>query len=138
MSRYTLDASVAIKWLIPEESSPQAVRLLARTNSFLAPDLIYGEVGNVLWKRARRGEITSQYAISAFNTFNRLDIEAVASAKMTPLALGLALSIGCAVYDAYYLVIAMERECPLVTADKALHGLTSKAGLGQFIVLIGA
>ena len=90
MRRYVLDASVAVKWLPPEDLSPQAVRLLKGNNSFLAPDLIYGEVGNVLWKRARRGDISNQFALAAYDLFIRFDVTTVACAKMTPLALNAA------------------------------------------------
>jgi hypothetical protein len=46
MSRYVLDANVLAKWFVPEEPSPQAVRLLEEDHLFLAPDLVYPETGN--------------------------------------------------------------------------------------------
>src|SRR5579864_3585919 len=49
-----LDSSVVIKWLVPEPHSADAHRLLndyqAGTLTFLAPDLLHSEIGNIIWK----------------------------------------------------------------------------------------
>ncbi len=62
MSRYVLDASVAIKWFVPKIYSNAARQLLASDHSFLVPDFFFAEVGNVLWKRVRRGDDTADNA----------------------------------------------------------------------------
>ena len=47
-----VDSSVAIKWFLPEPNADAALRLLDGYRrgdlSFLAPDLIHAEVGNIL------------------------------------------------------------------------------------------
>ena len=55
MNRCVIDASVAVKWFLPEIHTDAAEKWMARDAAFLAPDLIYAEFGNVLWKRARSG-----------------------------------------------------------------------------------
>ena len=62
MSRYVLDANVPIKWFIPEDLTPQAVRLLEGDHQFIVPDLVYLETGNALWKKVRRRQITASEA----------------------------------------------------------------------------
>jgi predicted nucleic acid-binding protein len=66
MSRYVVDAGVAAKWFIPEPDSDKARRLLESYNQgaddLIAPDLIIAEAANVFWKRAGRGDITTQNA----------------------------------------------------------------------------
>src|SRR5207302_11151721 len=57
-SRFVVDASVAIKWFVPEVHAASASRLLDPANALHAPDLIFPEVGNILWKKVRRGELT--------------------------------------------------------------------------------
>jgi predicted nucleic acid-binding protein len=59
VSRYVVDASVAVKWYLPEPESDAAGRLLDPEHDLIAPDLLFAEVGNALWKRWRRGEIGS-------------------------------------------------------------------------------
>lgn len=137
MSRFVLDASVAVKWLIPETHSDAALRLLRGKHTCHVPDLIYGEVGNVLWKRARRGDITFPYAEQALALFMGLEFEVQPAASMTPLALKFALTTGCSVYGAYYMIMAMERGVPLVTADRKLLELMRASGLGEHITWVG-
>ena len=47
--KWVVDASVAAKWLVPEADSPLAEALL--DDDLLAPDLLFAEVGNILWNK---------------------------------------------------------------------------------------
>ena len=49
------DASVCIKWFVPEEGSRQADSLLNRNAAPDPPDLVLAEVGNALWRQVERG-----------------------------------------------------------------------------------
>ncbi len=55
MADLVVDSSVAVKWFVPEPYSAEARRILDGykngTLSFLAPDLINPEVGNIIWKK---------------------------------------------------------------------------------------
>jgi predicted nucleic acid-binding protein len=48
MTDLVVDASVAIKWVIEESGTPQALSL--RRHRLFAPDLLMTECANVLWK----------------------------------------------------------------------------------------
>jgi predicted nucleic acid-binding protein len=52
-----IDASVAIKWFVPEPLSDQAERLLDGGDSLFAPDFLLIEFGNIIWKKVRLGEL---------------------------------------------------------------------------------
>jgi predicted nucleic acid-binding protein len=58
-----VDASVAVKWLVDESDREAAHSLLDTDERLIAPDLVVIETGNVLWKKIRRGEITSHQAV---------------------------------------------------------------------------
>lgn len=58
MSRYVVDASVAIKWFIPEIHSEAALGLRSSCVRLHVPALMTLELGNVLAKRIRRRELT--------------------------------------------------------------------------------
>ncbi|MEK6604283.1 MAG: type II toxin-antitoxin system VapC family toxin, partial [Nitrospirota bacterium] len=62
MTRLVVDASVAVKWLVPEIHADAARRILSPNNELLAPDLIWAEVGNVIWKKWRCGEVPGHAA----------------------------------------------------------------------------
>jgi len=58
-----VDASVIIKWHLVEIHGHAARRLLGDDAPVLhVPDLMFPEVGNVLWKKTRRGELTKEEA----------------------------------------------------------------------------
>lgn len=55
MPLLVVDSSVAVKWFVVEPYSDQAISILEDyskgTTTFLAPDLIYPEFGNIIWKK---------------------------------------------------------------------------------------
>ncbi|MCW5315643.1 PIN domain-containing protein [Nostoc sp. KVJ3] len=117
MSQYVLDASIAIKWFIPEVHSDAARRLIASNHTFLVPDFFFAEVGNVLWKRVRRGEDTTENARKTLVDLNAVPLEVYLSQPLMPLALDIAIQTDRAVYDSLYLALAITQQCQMVTAD---------------------
>ena len=73
MTGVVIDASVAIKWVVDEEGSDDAVPLIVGP-ALSAPDLLTSECGNILWKKARRGELTRDEASLAMNLLARADL----------------------------------------------------------------
>ena len=60
-----VDASVAVKWFLPEPFSEAAARLLDASCELVAPDLMRLEVGSAFLKALRRGVIGSSDAAGA-------------------------------------------------------------------------
>ena len=133
MTSVVVDASVAIKWFIPEVHSDEAVRLLDPGIALCAPDLIVSEFGNTLWKKTRRGEVAPETASLILAAFERVGIEIVSSRDLIPAALMLATSLDCTVYDSLYLTTAIARRWVLVTADRKFHFAVKAAGLAQYV-----
>ncbi|MBD2507286.1 type II toxin-antitoxin system VapC family toxin [Nostoc muscorum FACHB-395] len=121
MSQYVLDASIAIKWFIPEVYSDAARRLVASNHTFFVPDFFFPEVGNVLWKRVRRGEDTAENARQILADLNAVPVEVYLSQPLMPLALDIALQSDRAVYDSLYLALAITQQCQMVTADEKFY-----------------
>lgn len=123
--RFVVDASVAVKWVLPEPGSGRARRLLERAarsdTQFLAPDIFVGEVANVIWKRCRlRGELLEDEAREALSALLGTLPEIIPSATLVAQAFELALSFRRPVYDCIYVALALRDGCPLVTSDLAL------------------
>ena len=55
----TVDANIVVKWFVSETLSDEARLLLARRIHLYAPDLVLSEYANVIWKKARRHEISN-------------------------------------------------------------------------------
>ena len=54
-----VDASVAVKWLIEEPGTADAMDLLNGSDAVIALDLVVAEVANVVWKHLIRGAMVT-------------------------------------------------------------------------------
>jgi predicted nucleic acid-binding protein len=113
-----VDASVAVKWFLPEELSVNTRMLLTAEYRLLAPDFLWAELGRVLWKRHRRGELDQRTATRLLRDFSRLPIEFHAAEPWTGPAFDLAIRHGLTVDDGLYLALAAGSGCRVVTADR--------------------
>jgi predicted nucleic acid-binding protein len=116
--RLVIDASVAVKWVVPEPDSGRAEILL--DHGLVAPDLIYAECANVLWKKVRRGEMTQKEAEIAAQTLEQADLSIVPGRGHLAVAVSIAVELDHPAYDAVYLAVAEASELSLVTADDRL------------------
>ena len=120
MSAVVVDASIAVKWFFPEPHAHEARQVLEGRRTLLAPDLIWAEVANVLWKRLHRAEIASEVAEHILHDFKRFPLQTYAARVLLEPAWTLAARCRISVYDGLYLALALSRKCELVTADRAL------------------
>jgi predicted nucleic acid-binding protein len=118
MTTLVVDASVVAKWFFPEEHSRESRRLLSSRHTLLAPDLIWSEFGNIVWKRLRRGELTAEEARELVADLSRMPLEIGGTQDLLAPALELAAATDRTVYDCMYLALAMDRRCRLATADE--------------------
>ena len=120
MTQHVVDASVVIKWFINEVHAEAARRLQAEHYDLLAPDLLWPESGNILWKKVRRGELTTAEARLIWGGLERQPITIFPSSLVSEPALEVAFDTDRTVYDSCYLALAMLVDCQLVTADQRL------------------
>ncbi|GAF72430.1 unnamed protein product, partial [marine sediment metagenome] len=111
MKRLVIDASVAAKWYVDEEHSAAALQLATTDPAWIVPDLFFAEVGNVLWKKVRRGEMEDVDAKEAVSLLYRLEFKVYEARSLIDSALKLALHFQCTVYDGLYLSAAMIEDC---------------------------
>jgi predicted nucleic acid-binding protein len=131
-----VDASVAVKWVVREPDSDAAAAL--RGEQLIAPALWLAEAANVLWRRARIGDITAEEARSRLS---ELVNAPVASLPMEPYldhALQLATELGHPIYDCIYLALALRQDTYVVTADGRFAAAASRPVLNGRVRLLGA
>jgi len=115
-----VDASVAVKWVIPEELSDQAESLRGRADRLLAPDLLLPEAANALWKKLLRREITTSEAAQAIDLLMQSGLDLRPSGPLLGRALTLAQRLRHPVYDCIYVALAQAEGATLVSADQRL------------------
>ncbi|MBX3500429.1 MAG: type II toxin-antitoxin system VapC family toxin [Alphaproteobacteria bacterium] len=120
MTELVIDASVAIKWLVPEDLRQEALALVRMEFELTAPDILIPEIGNIAWKKQVRGEIDLQQGQLIGNRIGAYFHEIVPSASVISSALDIAIALKHPIYDCFYLACARQRRAPLVTADARL------------------
>jgi predicted nucleic acid-binding protein len=138
LSLYVVDANVAVKWFVPEHLSDEATRLLDDRHELACPDLLWPELGNVLWKKARAGQLTAQEAARIVQSLDEFPLTVFPSRLVLEGALEIALGTGRSVYDSVYVALAVALECPLVTADERLVNSLAGGALAAHVVWVAA
>lgn len=113
---FVIDASIAIKWVVDEANSREALRL--RHERLFAPELLVAECANVLWKKVRRGELMLPEALLAGRLIERAGIQFHALRPLMERAQNLAAMLDHAVYDCFYLALAEAIDTDFITADR--------------------
>ena len=120
MSVFVVDASLVIKWFVPEVDSAAARRWLDASHDYIAPDLLFPEAGNTVWKKVRRGELSADDGQRLVADLSAIAVETVSLRGLLPDAHALAVSTGITVYDATYVALAVRLETQMITGDDRL------------------
>jgi predicted nucleic acid-binding protein len=120
LSVFVVDASVVIKWFVPEVHGDAARRWLASPHEYIAPDLLFPEAGNAIWKKVRRGELTADEGQRLSVDLSSVAVESISMRDLLPDSHALALSTGLTVYDAMYVTLAVRLNTQVITADDRL------------------
>jgi predicted nucleic acid-binding protein len=127
VTELVVDSSVAMKWLVPEHGSDEALTIYRR-HRLLAPELFLAECANVLWKKVARREIGAEEAQLAARILAFAEVELVSMRTLLEASVALAVTLGHPAYDCAYLALASARKCPFVTADARLLEAVARRG----------
>lgn len=126
MTEVVVDASIAIKWVVEEDGTAEA--LVLRGGKCIAPELLIPECANILWKKVVRRELVRQEAETAAALLARADVELHGMRGLLETATRYALQLGHPAYDCTYLALALDRGCSFVTADRGFVQVVSEKG----------
>ena len=137
MTTYVVDASVAMKWFVPEELSQEALTYLSDEHELLTPDLLWPEFANIAWKKVRRNELSAEEARHVLSLCHQVPFEIVESITLIDSAFDIAVSLDRTVYDSVYLALAVLRNCVMITADRRLYNALETSPTSQHIAHVG-
>ena len=119
-----VDASLALKWVLPEQGAEDALLLRGHwqvsSETVVAPPIFKPEVTNAIHQYVRRGHLDRSDAADILGILVPL-VEIAEPTGLYGRALELAayLSLG-STYDALYLALAESQGCAFWTADRRL------------------
>jgi predicted nucleic acid-binding protein len=114
-----IDASIAVKWVVQEHGTAEAL-VLRQKAKLIAPELLIAECANILWKKVQRGELLKDEALLAARLLQGAEIELLPTRFLFEAATRMSIEIDHPAYDCLYLALALEKKCQFVTADERL------------------
>ncbi|HEX3673871.1 MAG TPA: type II toxin-antitoxin system VapC family toxin [Rhizomicrobium sp.] len=131
-----IDASVALKWVLPEDDSDLADAL--RAEKLIAPPLWLIESANALWRNVLSGKITANDSTRLFAKLAAAPVAVSHADSDVAEALDLAIRLSHPIYDCIYLALARRENTHVVTADRRFHAVAAKfSELAGHVRLLG-
>ncbi len=132
-------ASVAVKWVVNEPGSEDAVDIVAQGHDLVAPRYVLIEVANALRKNVKAGQLDDAAASEAFQELLDSPLElAEVDADLCTAALALALALQHPAQDCLYLALAVQENARVLTDDRKFASAVRRSReLARRIVLLG-
>jgi predicted nucleic acid-binding protein len=117
-----IDASALAALLMPEDGGEEVEKAVKEAEGVSTLDLAAYEVGNAVWRRVRRGELSMEEGNVVISTLLSLldTFEVFSYREVAAYAFRLAVDAGVTVYDAAYVVLAKRLDARLLTLDGEL------------------
>ncbi len=125
-----VDSSALVEVLVQRERA-DAVRQVVGDTEMVAPDVINPETLSTLRRLERIGQLPTGRARQALHDLVSVPLRRFPTLPLLPAVWD--LRGGVTAYDACYVVLARDLECPLVTADRKL---SRAPGLGVPLVMV--
>jgi len=133
LTAIVLDASIAVAWFLPDESSEAAAGILEQLEATDAhvPAIWPLEVGNALLTAERRKRITTAERVAFLEQLAAVPIvvDQAPAIEDLPAIGALAYEHGLSIYDACYLHMAKTRGLRLATFDRTLRAAGQRSGV---------
>jgi predicted nucleic acid-binding protein len=113
VNTFVIDASIAVKWVVEENGTAEAL-VLRQKAKLIAPELLVAE----LWKKVQRLELLKEEALLAARLLQGAEIELLPTRSLLEAATQMSIEINHPAYDCLYLALAVDNECRCVTADE--------------------
>jgi predicted nucleic acid-binding protein len=133
---WVADTSAVVRLFVPDgpfhpEIEAAMNRAMHGADVVLAPDLMLIESANVLLRKRRRGELSSEEAREIIEAIASLPVRIEPHAPLLDVALSLAEAYDLTAYDALYLALAERHGARLMTCDGRLNRVAKTMGLGN-------
>jgi predicted nucleic acid-binding protein len=122
LSVIVIDASVGVKWFVPEVHATEAREWRNGSDELHTTAFFFDlEIANILWKKIRRGELTRSDADLIVNQLPALPLIRHVEHHFLSSAFDIADRSQRTVYDSLYVALAVQLGGRVVTADQRLY-----------------
>lgn len=125
MINLVIDSGISVKWFVQEEDSDTAQLILDEYESdnlsFLVPNLIYAEFGNIIWKKQIFHGLDPLDADLAIQEFKKISFILIPISSLFDDAFQIAIKYKRTFYDSLYLALSVKENCGFVTADEKFY-----------------
>ena len=137
MTRFVLDASVAVAWCFEREATPHTAQILEMLveGEAVVPAIWPFELANALLRAERNKRVTRAETVTFLNQLQGLAIlvEQDVPGRVFREILSLGREQNISVYDAAYLDLAMRQGLPLATSDQELAKAAGRLGVRRAV-----
>jgi predicted nucleic acid-binding protein len=138
LSAIVVDASVGVKWFVPEIHATEARQWRNGPDELHAPAFFFElEIANILWKKIRRAELTRADADLILGQLSALPLARHPEAPLLTSAFDLADRTQRTVYDCLYLALAVQLGGRMLTADQRLSKSLAGTAWAGFVCWVG-
>jgi len=138
VSVLVVDASVGVKWFVPEAHAAEARQWRNGPDELHAPTFFFDlEIANILWKKVRRAEIARTDADLILGQLPALPLTRHPEAPLLTSAFDLADRTQRTVYDSLYLTLAVQLGGRMLTADQRLCNSLAGTPWAGYICWVG-
>lgn len=135
---FVIDASVVLAWLLPDEMyKPPANRILTsfgqKTIDLVAPTILLYEILNGITASLLRKRIDTLFSEKLLFSYQSLEILLKEPDEKHILEVSAETSLSS--HDSAYISLALQKNKPLITADKKLYN-TIKKNIGKNVIWI--
>lgn len=136
--KLVVDSGIAVKWFIDEGDLAEAFVIYEGYQQgkleLLAPDLIFAEFGNILWKKLLFQGLSKSIINDTIEEFRQISFLITPNRYLFEEAFQIAVKHQRTFYDSLYLALSRKENCQFVTADERLYNAV-KTNFSNIILL---
>jgi predicted nucleic acid-binding protein len=137
LSTIIVDASVGVKWFLPEVHAAEARAWRHGGDELHVPAFFFDlEIANVLWKKVHRAEVSREDADLILGQLPLLPVSRHPEAPLLASAFDLADRTQRTVYDCLYLALAVQLGGRMLTADERLYHSLAATPFAPYVVWV--
>ncbi len=136
MKIFVVDASVAVKWFIPEIYYEAALQLRNSEYELHVPKFVLLEIGNVLCKKQRQTELTREESALILKLLQSLPLHWHSDNIIFNQAVTIASETQRSLYDCMYLSLAILLDGLLVTADRKFYEALQNTPYKKYLIWV--